>query len=620
MSSVVNKSGTRFAPKVRQRRVIKQLSVPLSAQKTLEPEIKLSDKGVFDDDDPKSKVIKNISDGNKDHNVDVEKISFEQKLATDNQKDLTPSETSSSTESRLSTSSTSSLDTKRRRSSRLNSLSNSNSQLLFKPIAMQSSKQQLNTTAGETVHRRLSTISNPSTKKSRMSSIPESDDNLITLKKSRMSTRISISKKSGSVHRISIVPVENNNDSTSSESSTSNSDKKNVNSKSNMKSTKTRSKTRNKATKISFPISRADLNKVMSDDLFPETEDKYKSFKIKNLGQIPKNIDDGDSEKYTIDEDQFTMAELCKHLLPIGKPSENFKKAKEADDIKVKKRIEKREIRKRAREEFKSVYSLTKETIEQAKEERKKLRDDLLNSDIPDLQPSTIQLKLNKEGTIAVDDESIQIDRHKNASYENSQKEKVDENPFENLCNSATYGRNSYTDPWTSTELIKFYKALTMWGTDFNVIAQLFPYRTRKQIKAKFINEEKKHPIMIELALRSRLPPDFDTYCDEIRKKLGSIDEFNDKLEKLQVEHEEHLKEIEDAKELAKNEDLKISKSKDINKKTSGGFMTEDLKSYRKSEIVLGTIDDRKNNQRRKLQESVNFKKIDHPNSIVQGR
>lgn len=170
----------------------------------------------------------------------------------------------------------------------------------------------------------------------------------------------------------------------------------------------------------------------------------------------------------------------------------------------------------------------------------------------------------------------------------------MDENPFQNLFNSATYGRQQYTDPWTVEELLRFYKALSMWGTDFNLISQMFPYRTRRQIKAKFVNEEKKHPVMIELALRAKLPPDFDSYCTEIRKELITLEDFNAKLSDLQKDHKEHLKQIEVSKQSAKEEDQQMQKAKELdnpNKKASGGLRQDQLNAYRKTEVVLGTID-----------------------------
>jgi hypothetical protein len=44
-------------------------------------------------------------------------------------------------------------------------------------------------------------------------------------------------------------------------------------------------------------------------------------------------------------------------------------------------------------------------------------------------------------------------------------------------------------------------QALQQFGTDFELIQNLFPGRTRRQVKAKFKNEEKLHPVRLADAL-----------------------------------------------------------------------------------------------------------------------
>ncbi|CAI4754357.1 ADM_collapsed_G0048030.mRNA.1.CDS.1 [Saccharomyces cerevisiae] len=74
------------------------------------------------------------------------------------------------------------------------------------------------------------------------------------------------------------------------------------------------------------------------------------------------------------------------------------------------------------------------------------------------------------------------------------------------------------------------------------------------------------------------------------------------------------MKEIEEAKNTAKEEDQTAQRLNDanLNKKGSGGIMTNDLKVYRKTEVVLGTIDDLK---RKKLKERNNDDNEDNEGS-----
>jgi hypothetical protein len=60
-------------------------------------------------------------------------------------------------------------------------------------------------------------------------------------------------------------------------------------------------------------------------------------------------------------------------------------------------------------------------------------------------------------------------------------------------------------------ELFFFFasQALQRYGTDFTLINQLFPHRTRRELHAKFKKEEKMFPKRIEAALNFRKPLGF---------------------------------------------------------------------------------------------------------------
>ncbi|AMD20529.1 HDL215Wp [Eremothecium sinecaudum] len=551
MSSIVNKSGVRFTPKVRQRRPAsaapKSAPIPpvLSSSSTL---VDGSTEAANDKENNQSLS----SDESKTVAVEEEDPLSNTQLAAD----LDSSQMGTQLSPSITVPET---NTQRRRSSRLDSLSCAPA--LFKSGFMSSQGATASQPIEQQQGRRLSTVSNNGGKKKRLSSISGTDSQFQEIKKRRMSSRSAISRKSGSAQRISVV-----------------------------------SRMSTPEVSIASP-SDANLKRESTNPLFQRTDDLYVKHTISTLKEIPRNITDEDSSRYMVDEDSFTMADLCKPLLPIGEVSDNFHRAQEATKAKLEARKKRRELRKQAREQFKPLNNLTSEDTAKVKLERKKAAEEILNAEIPEeSQHQTIQLKLNADGTMDVDEESTVVDRHRNASYENAQKERLDNNPFDNLYNSSTYGRQRYTEPWTSEELIKFYKALSMWGTDFNLIAQLFPYRTRRQIKAKFINEEKKHSVIIELALRSKLPPNFDQYCNEIQKNIGTVDEFNEKLQQLKVEHEEHLKQIELEKQNAREQDLQQQAYKEKERANHGGrypgkSRSEQLKAYRKSEIVLGTID-----------------------------
>ncbi|BAO42446.1 transcription factor TFIIIB component B'' [Kluyveromyces marxianus DMKU3-1042] len=592
MSSVVNKSAKRFVPKLRERRQISSAQTS-SAQKPVGPagpgetpetvvsankasEVEnaepseASNQGEVEKSETQNEnenesgkvlsgsAVETTGSGENQDNIGKNGgVTFEEDdplSQTTMARDLGPSRTSTQIPV-VAVSSTAS----RRRSSRLDSLSAAKPTFKSGFMGANPANGSVSGSVPEK-SRRLSTISTGSLRKKSLSINSENDSSLQAIKRRRMSSRSSVGKGSGKVQRISIVSRMSSPDDDSL---------------------------------TAKPAGDAEN----TDDIFQRTDDLYQKYTIANLKMIPKKIADTDSSKYLIDEENFTMADLCKPTLPIGEISENFTRAKEAARLKAERRKKRRELRETARREFKSLNDLVTEEESKLKEERKKAAQELLNTEVPDEKPRQgIQLKMSADGSMVVDEESTVVDRHKNASLENSSKEKIQNNPFENLYNSATYGRQQFTDPWTTEEMIKFYQALSMWGTDFNLISQLFPYRTRRQIKSKFVNEEKKHPIMIELALRSKLPPNFDQYCQETRKTIGTVHEFNKRLDQLQVEHEEHLKQIEVERQNAREQDIKQQSVKEHERAQRGkqGGRQEQLREYRKSEIVLGSIDDLK--------------------------
>jgi len=62
---------------------------------------------------------------------------------------------------------------------------------------------------------------------------------------------------------------------------------------------------------------------------------------------------------------------------------------------------------------------------------------------------------------------------------------------------SHSFKKLNHANQWTASETKKFYRALEIFGTDFSMIAMMFPLRNRLQIKNKFIKEEKLNPELL---------------------------------------------------------------------------------------------------------------------------
>eukprot|EP00871_Galdieria_phlegrea_P001597 jgi/Galph1/2438/GphlegSOOS_G1118.1 len=117
------------------------------------------------------------------------------------------------------------------------------------------------------------------------------------------------------------------------------------------------------------------------------------------------------------------------------------------------------------------------------------------DSGSPPLAP---QLKLDEDGNITLDENSLIVSTD------------ITQKPEETV--STTYYKHRKVEHWTEEETALFYKGLKQFGADFSMVAQLFPKRDRKQVKAKFKREERISPEKIDLALSCR--PTFTNSSD----------------------------------------------------------------------------------------------------------
>lgn len=212
--------------------------------------------------------------------------------------------------------------------------------------------------------------------------------------------------------------------------------------------------------------------------------------------------------------------------------------------------------------------------------------------DEPAPSGTSVQVKIDSSGKMIVDQDSLARDRHSNIDRSNRVVE--ESNPYENPVISTTYGKRRYTDRWTDEESWQFYGALSTFGTDFTMIAQLFPYRNRKQVKLKFNLDEKKYPEIIEMALKRKLPADFEQYCRDSGNKIETLEYYNKQLEQVRIDHEKNLSQIEEEKQKAAREDAEATRKREIEIRTGIKPMSraEKLRELRKNEMVVGSIDD----------------------------
>ncbi|TPR02886.1 hypothetical protein CAN33_0012185 [Aspergillus niger] len=203
-------------------------------------------------------------------------------------------------------------------------------------------------------------------------------------------------------------------------------------------------------------------------------------------------------------------------------------------------------------------------------------------------------------GEIVLDTASLQVDRHADAARNAGELEDVIENSFTRKINQATYGKRSKTESWDEEMTDLFYRGLRMFGTDFMMISKLFPGRSRRQIKLKFNNEERRDPQRIkETLLGPRETIDISTYSemtntvyDDPRLIQQELDEERKRIEA------QHAKEKEAQEEMLRNPDGAAggadgTQGNDVPVKAKRNNRKQAMKAMAGgTEEVLGTIDD----------------------------
>ncbi|CAN3358699.1 hypothetical protein DICA4_D07360 [Diutina catenulata] len=323
---------------------------------------------------------------------------------------------------------------------------------------------------------------------------------------------------------------------------------------------------------------------------------------ISSISQLPRKIHQEDTDLWaqvTLDESSLTLADLCKPLFPVGKVSEDFEKVNAA----IEKKKADQETRRRQRKEARERRVPLSQVIDE--EEKKHIEDSPESSsagqntasvekkafwdrDLETTRGQGPQLKM-VDGKMVVDEDSTRVQR---STTDFSTMEREVSNPYENPVISTSYSKRSYSERWTNDEKVAFYNALSTYGTDFTMIAQLFPYRTRKQVKAKFNLEERRSPEFVELALRRKLPLDFDQFCRESGQNIMTMEYYERQLAAVQEEHDSHMNLIEAERQRALREDAENSRKREFESRTGSKQMSrkEKVEEFRKNETVIGEV------------------------------
>lgn len=178
------------------------------------------------------------------------------------------------------------------------------------------------------------------------------------------------------------------------------------------------------------------------------------------------------------------------------------------------------------------------------------------------------QLKIAEDGSIIINEESLVVQRE-NIEPDRTYDTVVETEPSDSLTYNS-YRKHHHTRKWTERETTKFYKALSMIGTDFTMIQKLFPNRSRDEIKRKFKREEKLNQALIDKILSKTDQIELSVFVSSSEDESASVAGSNQsesgatsKRKKLK-EKNENDKSQEESKNEKKSKLKRIRKSNSI--------------------------------------------------------
>jgi len=186
----------------------------------------------------------------------------------------------------------------------------------------------------------------------------------------------------------------------------------------------------------------------------------------------------GEGEEEEIDPNTMTLQQIIM-AKKMGKPL-----SEDSTIVAAVRRHKKRKQEKEAAESAAAAANKEREAMEAA-----------ASSEVA----AAPQLKIGADGSLQIDENTLSANVTSN-THDLSSYTRV--NDDYRIINCKTYSKQAYARPWTQEETDLFYEAISCIGTDFTLIAKLFPARTRRQVKAKFVKEDKVNAAQVDRALK----------------------------------------------------------------------------------------------------------------------
>ncbi|RDL39305.1 uncharacterized protein BP5553_03645 [Venustampulla echinocandica] len=284
------------------------------------------------------------------------------------------------------------------------------------------------------------------------------------------------------------------------------------------------------------------------------------------------------AEDEVVDHTTMKMVDLCKDLR-IGK---KFSKHHE-----IKERLVQKKVKAKLAKENPELISLV-EGEQHGKESSSRPDEDA--SGLAAAPSATVQMRV-VDGQIVVDENTLQVDRQERGRAERGEVvEEVEEDDFTTVTTSGTFMKRERAVIWDAVANEMFYNGLAQFGTDFEMIAKLFPSRNRRQIKLKFNKEERNNPAKITRALTGeKISINLDEYEELAGFKL--LDVAVIEAERAKIEQEQNAEEARHAADIA---ETTRRKKADIHAKSDA--VKRALSGYGDDEVPAQGTDSAKEN------------------------
>lgn len=264
-----------------------------------------------------------------------------------------------------------------------------------------------------------------------------------------------------------------------------------------------------------------------------------------------------DAEEQVIDQATVKMADLTKDLRIGKKFSMRDKILRRELERKEQARLEKEKEKEKALVDDSDASGAGGESEQAARNVENTANVEAENGTqvVPDATPNnfentTVPVSFSSgpktrvvNGRLVLDEASTQVDRQRQAAENQTAMEVVVQDDFTRLVTAGTHLKKEKSTRWGHFDTEKFYEGLTMFGTDFEMIAKTFgSERTRRQIKLKFNKEERGNPDRVKRCLIGKKEEAMDLSKVKGSSKLEDTDaikaEIAEKLKQYDDEDE----------------------------------------------------------------------------------